>query len=117
MTILDHYTEILNNWKRECGPKPTSSELAAVHALGQCRVGALDTFAVAMCLRAKGATQYQIKLALGDVHRNKVAELVANGTCIRVPMARVDGHTCYKIEIVVQKEAKHSHAATDQHVS
>ncbi len=100
MSVLDHYRSFFTQWVAANGPKPTISEINAVHATGQCRVGAKDTFAVAMALRAAGATQPQIKAVLGEEHRNKIMELIANGTAMRISLPKHEDHTVYKIVFV-----------------
>jgi hypothetical protein len=101
MSVLDHYSQFFKEWRAANGPKPTISEINAVHNTGQCRIGAKDTFAVAMAL---GVTQLQIRNVLGEEHRNKIMELVNNGTAIRIAMPQREARTVYKIVFVKHKQ-------------
>lgn len=110
MSVLDKYREIFDGWTKEAGPRPTKDELEQVHALGDCRPGSKDAFAVAMALRPGGATQNQIIAALGRPHRNKIAALVAKGTAVRIFSQPHNGTVCYKIKFaqsVDRHEASH----------
>lgn len=109
MSVLDLYRDILDKWTKEAGPRPTKDELEQVHLLGECRPGSKDAFAVAMALRAGGATQNQIIAALGRPHRNKIAALVAKGTAVRITSQPYNGATCYKIEFA--KSSTHREGA------
>jgi hypothetical protein len=96
MSLLTSYEPLLRIWDKRAGPKPRSAEFREAIAAG-CHKGALDTFAVAMAFRKHGATQLEIRLALGDEHRNKIAELVTKRVVHRVAYPPRNTYTVYKI--------------------
>lgn len=99
MSAYSEYAPIVDNWHTKlCGPKPSAHEINEANSTG--RIGSKDTFAVAMSLRPRGATQHQIKTALGGSHRNKIASLIAHGIAKRIPMLPINGQTVYKIELI-----------------
>src|SRR6267154_4225958 len=79
------------------GPKPTSDQLAKVHALGP-RPGK-QAFIIAMSLRDCGVTPAQMVLITGTKHLNKMNDLTTDAYLREVLMPQVDGMKCYKREI------------------
>ena len=57
---ISYYTNVVTNWSRELGNKPTEAQLALAHVFG--RPGK-QSLAVAMALRDGGVTGNQIKQA------------------------------------------------------
>lgn len=57
---IDNYTNVMKQWSKPLGAKPTESQLALAHVFG--RPGK-QSFAVALALREAGVTGAQIKLA------------------------------------------------------
>ena len=113
MSAYSEYAPVVDNWDTKLfGPKPTATEINEANSTG--RIGSKDTFAVAMALRPRGATQAQIKAALGGSHRNKIASLVAHGVARRVPMEPVNGYTVYKIELIKHRSVPQHN---EQHVA
>jgi len=79
------------------GPKPSSDQLAKVHALGP-RPGK-QAFIIAMALRDCGVTPAQMVLITGTKHLNKIGDLTTDAYLREVLMPQVDGMKCYKREI------------------
>src|SRR5882724_2637039 len=79
------------------GPKPSSEQLAKVHALGP-RPGK-QAFIIAMALRDCGVTPAQMVLITGTKHLNKMGDLTTDAYLREVLMPQVDGMKCYKREI------------------
>lgn len=79
------------------GPRPTSDQLAKVHALGP-RPGK-QAFIIAMALRDCGVTPAQMVLITGTKHLNKMSDLTTDSYLREVLMPQVDGQKCYKREI------------------
>jgi len=79
------------------GPKPTSDQLAKVHALGP-RPGK-QAFIIACSLRDCGVTPAQMVLLTGTKHLNKMGDLTTDAYLREVLMPQIDGMKCYKREI------------------
>ncbi len=79
------------------GPKPTSDQLAKVHALGP-RPGK-QAFIIAMALRDCGVTPAQMVLITGTKHLNQMGDLTTDAYLREVLMPQVDSMKCYKREI------------------
>lgn len=100
MSTMEVYRPLFANWPKEAGPKPTQKDLKLIQQQGIARHGSKTAVAVAMSLRPNGATQEQIKKALGNPYRNKLTSLVVTGVARR---EHVEGgrHMVYKLKIKV----------------
>ena len=94
--MLQHYKKILNNWDPSCGPRPTAAQLKEVSENGWARDGSKTAFAFAMLLREDGASQVQIKHALGATYRNRVNQLEEKGE-IKLVSRKINGQTFYRV--------------------
>lgn len=104
------YGDRFAKWQGDhLGRKPTSGELATIHALGA-RPGK-QALANAMALRPAGVTGGQIVIACGAPQLNKMRGFITDGLVKRVPMSPVDGHTVYRIELTGKGKAKVDGAA------
>lgn len=85
------------------GPRPTAAEFAAAERFG--RPGNKVTLALAMYLRAGGATQAQVINAVGGQQLNKMRGLISRKLVKReaVP-ADGAGHTVYKISLTAKAD-------------
>src|SRR3981189_3767675 len=86
------------------GPKPSSEQLAKVHALGP-RPGK-QAFIIACSLRDCGVTPAQMVLLTGTKHLNKMADLTTDAYLREVLMPQVDGMKCYKRETTPRGAAR-----------
>jgi len=104
--ITGHYTNFFTAWdSKALGPKPTASELDAIHKLGA-RPGK-QALANAMSLREKGVTGAQIVMATGAPQLNKMRGFVQDGLLKREAMpADAKGHTVYKMTLTAKGTAK-----------
>jgi hypothetical protein len=99
------YGDRFAKWQGDhLGRKPTSGELATIHALGA-RPGK-QALANAMALRPAGVTGGQIVIACGAPQLNKMRGFITDGLVKRVPMSPVDGHTVYRIELTAKGQHK-----------
>lgn len=71
-------TNLLANWPKEAGPKPTRRELDEAVKIGV-TPGTSNQMAIAMTLRQNGATRRQIIEVLGKPHRNVITRLLKQG--------------------------------------
>jgi hypothetical protein len=77
---ISYYTNVMQNWSRELGGKPTEAQLSLAHVFG--RPGK-QSLAVAMALRDGGVSGGQVKLAsslfdgLATPQLNHMRDLVA----------------------------------------
>lgn len=99
MSMLKPYEAILKGWdSSKFGPKPTATHLKEIQKVGFARDGSKTAFALAMMLRENGATQVQIKEALGATYRNKANQLCLLGVA-RLKPKKLDGTTSYRLEV------------------
>jgi len=99
-----HYADTFKGWSGEkaklLGPKPTAETLDAVHKLGA-RPGK-QALAIAMGLRETGITAAQMQIACGAPQLNKMRGFITDAFLKRVAAPKVDGHTCYKLELTAK---------------
>ena len=80
MSMLKPYEKVLKNWDaKQHGAKPTIKQLKDVQEAGLARSGSKTAFALAMLMREDGASQVQIKQALGATYRNRANQLTLLG--------------------------------------
>ena len=111
-SVLNYYTTALKGWQvKALGPKPTEAEFTAAHALG-CRPGK-QALAMAMYLRAGGATDGQVKMACiiqwgsSGSHHNKRRDLQGAGFVKNIPATNdAQGHKVYAIALTTKGTAK-----------
>ena len=58
-----HYADLLKNWPKGIGPKPTNEQFAVAHACGKRLTGSKHAVAIACMLRPLGATEYEHRVA------------------------------------------------------
>ena len=80
-----------NRWPSTSGRKPGTKELRFVHELNLARTGTKAAVAVAMLVRPTGATQREIKEAVGSFHRNKVKQVLENRKELKLEELGHDG--------------------------
>lgn len=98
MSMLKPYEAVVSHWKKEWGHRPTISQLKAIHDSGMARDGSKTAFALAMMMRNEGASQVQIKHALGATYRNRANQLCLLGLA-QMKRNRVNGQVVYKLEV------------------
>lgn len=105
---LTAYADRLKAWPTQyAGPKPTAENFTTAHALGA-RPGSTVALAIAMYLRAGGATQGQVFNGTGKGPQlNKARQLVEAGHAVRVAMpASATGHLVYKLALPAKAASK-----------
>lgn len=97
-SYLAPYQEILGAWNKDWGSKPTVKLLREVNEKALALRGSKTAFALAMLMRQEGATQVQIKAALGATYRNRANQLCVMGMA-SMKRQGVNGQTRYRLEL------------------
>jgi len=116
MSMLKPYEKVLKDWDaKTTGAKPTIKQLKDIKGAGLARTGSKTAFALAMLMRDEGASQTQIKHALGATYRNRANQLCMLGL-VRINRTKTNGQTRYKLEVrtverlgVIAHEQEHAH--------
>ena len=117
MSMVKPYQGIMKRWKtKEWGAKPTANQLKGIKEAGLARSGSKTAFALAMLMREEGASQTQIKAALGATYRNRANQLCILGLA-RLRARRSNGQTHYRLEIKTYDQLKRVVHETEQHAS
>jgi hypothetical protein len=92
---IDNYTNVMKQWGKELGPKPTEANLALAHVFG--RPGK-QSFIVALALRDAGVTRGQMLNACALFDGKATPQLNHMRALIAAKMfSRDTGHTGYKL--------------------
>lgn len=97
MRIATPYQPFFTNWNRRAGRRPTTSQLRNAQKLA--RPGSKNAMALAMVLRANGASQSQIALATGAPHRNIIRDVLSKGKAQVKTNVDQHGHKVFKLQI------------------
>lgn len=106
MSMLKPYSNVLSHWDAKSdGAKPTVKLLKDIEQAGLARTGTKTAFALAMLAREEGASQVQIKHALGATYRNRANQLAMLGL-VRINRRKANGQTRYRLEVKTVKGLK-----------
>lgn len=117
MSMLKPYEGILRKWDtKKYGNRPTVKQLKEINEAGLARAGSKTAFALAMLMREDGASQVQIKNALGATYRNRANQLCMLGLA-RLRQKRDNGLTHYRLEVKNYSKLRETVNEHEQHAA